>query len=378
MDNYDVLIVGGGPAGSTLAWCLRHAGLSIAIMDKSEFPRNKVCAGWITPAVVKTLRIDLADYAKGRVLQPFHGFRIGQLGNRMAEATYDGEAFSYGIRRFEFDHYLLQRAGATLRLGETFKTLVEEADGCVVNNNIKAKLVVGAGGHFCPVARLIGANLGHAETIVAAQEVEFEMTPDQIAECAVKPDMAELYFCEDLYGYAWAIRKQNYLNIGIGREDNHKLADHVQSFCDRLKAEKRIPHDIPAKFNGHAYLLYHRGQRPEVKDRVLLIGDAAGLAYQRSGEGIRPAVESAVMAAEIILAAQGDYRVERLAEYSRRLRARFGERVEEVGGIVSLLPTAVKQFLAAKLFSNRWFARNVIMERWFLRAEQAPLLTDGG
>jgi len=50
--NYDVLIVGAGPAGASCAWRLKRAGLSVALVDKSRFPRDKVCAGWITPAVV--------------------------------------------------------------------------------------------------------------------------------------------------------------------------------------------------------------------------------------------------------------------------------------------------------------------------------------
>jgi flavin-dependent dehydrogenase len=62
-----VLIVGGGPAGSSLAWGLRDSGLNVIVMDKSTFPRAKVCAGWITPAVITTLCIDTAEYAQGRV-----------------------------------------------------------------------------------------------------------------------------------------------------------------------------------------------------------------------------------------------------------------------------------------------------------------------
>ena len=53
MDRCDVLIVGGGPAGSSCAWRLVTAGLDVVVVDKANFPRDKVCAGWITPAVVR-------------------------------------------------------------------------------------------------------------------------------------------------------------------------------------------------------------------------------------------------------------------------------------------------------------------------------------
>ena len=56
MKQVDVLIVGGGPAGSTLAWALRDSGLDVTILDKQTFPRDKVCAGWVTPAVMEEYR----------------------------------------------------------------------------------------------------------------------------------------------------------------------------------------------------------------------------------------------------------------------------------------------------------------------------------
>ena len=78
----DILVVGGGPAGSTLAYYLSGSGLSCAIMDKQDFPRQKICAGWVTPAVMHELDIDLEDYARGRELQAIRGFRISQLGQK--------------------------------------------------------------------------------------------------------------------------------------------------------------------------------------------------------------------------------------------------------------------------------------------------------
>ena len=62
-ETCDVLIVGGGPAGSTCARTLQRAGLDVLIMDKSVFPRDKVCAGWITPQVVQELDFDVEDWS---------------------------------------------------------------------------------------------------------------------------------------------------------------------------------------------------------------------------------------------------------------------------------------------------------------------------
>src|ERR1700691_3610496 len=117
MDACDVLIVGGGPAGSACAWGLGSSGLDVAILDKQRFPRDKVCGGWITPAVLSELEIDAADYARGRLLQPITGFRTGCITHTdsMRGSAIDTDynrTVSFGIRRREFDEYFLRRSGA--------------------------------------------------------------------------------------------------------------------------------------------------------------------------------------------------------------------------------------------------------------------------
>ena len=132
MQHCNVLIVGAGPAGSSLAWSLRGSGLSVILLDKTAFPRDKVCAGWVTPEVIDTLRIETEDYRRGRVLQPITGFRIGLLGRPPLEIHYPGAPVSYGIRRFEFDHFLLQRAGVPLPAGIGFKGMERDGAGWAV------------------------------------------------------------------------------------------------------------------------------------------------------------------------------------------------------------------------------------------------------
>ena len=375
MEQVDVLIVGGGPAGSTLAWALRDSGLTVAILDKQTFPRDKVCAGWVTPAVMEELQIDLDEYARGRTLQPISGFRVSQLGKKQVETHYQDNPVSYGIRRREFDDYLLQRSGAELLLGQAFKKLQRQDHTWVVNDDIKASLVVGAGGHFCPVARAVGAKLGRHEQVVAAQEIEFQMTPEQQRQCRVDERIPELFFTPDLTGYGWVFRKGDFLNIGLGREDNHKLSEHVQAFCHFLKQQGKIPQDTPEKFHGHAYLLYPHALRDLVKDGLLLIGDAAGLAYPQSGEGIRPAVESALLAAKVIRNCHGDFSQSKLRPYYEHLVTRFGER-QPKAGLLERLPLGFKQLLAGQLMQTHWFMRHIVMDRWFLHSQQAPLARD--
>ena len=124
-------------------------------------------------------------------------------------------------------------------------------------------------------------------------------------------------------------------------------------------------------FTGHAYQLYERVDPTLVDEGVLLIGDSAGLAYPQSGEGIRPAVESGILAAETILAADGSYSQERLRPYAVQLRDRFGK--PRKNAISGWLPAAWLQAVAARLLVNRSFARKVVIDRWFLHAHQPQL-----
>lgn len=374
--DYDMVIIGGGPAGSTLAWALERqgAGKRVLIMDKQSFPRDKTCAGWVTPAVTQALCLDLEDYGQKNELQPIHRFSIGMMGQRAVENDHGSEPISYGIRRCEFDHYLLQRCSAELALGQKLKTMERQGNEWLINGSIRTPLIVGAGGHFCPVASRLGEGPGSHELAVSAKEVEFRMDPVQSQRCKVRGDTPELWFCDDLKGYAWVFRKGEYLNIGLGREDNHHLSDHLNAFVQRMQGDGRVPADLSGRFKGHAYLLYNHAQRPLIDDGVLLIGDAAGLAYTQSGEGIRPAVESALLAAETLRELR-DHRRVSLQPYVNAIEERFGKRSESLEPRGLTLPDWARIKIASHLMQSRWFTRHVVTNRWFLHQELPPLPT---
>ncbi|MDE3170550.1 MAG: FAD-dependent monooxygenase [Acidobacteriota bacterium] len=371
MDACDALIVGAGPAGSACAWALRRSGIDTVIIDKRSFPRDKVCGGWITPAVIEELQIDTGEYARTRVLQPLSGFRTGRIGGPQVETDYRGPV-SYGIRRCEFDAYLLARSGARVLQDTPLQQLERAGERWIVNGNIAARIVIGAGGHFCPVARFLGAD-ARKETAVAAQEMEFEMTPDQREKCEIRGEMPELFFCADMKGYGWCFRKQDFLNIGLGRLDPRGLPAHVADFVAYLRNAGKIGFDLPVSMLGHAYLLYSKTNRNICDDGMLLIGDAAGLAYSQSGEGIRPAIESGLLAAKAIAAA-GSYTREKLEPYRRALAARFGDSGRDIATHVGTrLPERWIESLGRMLLANGWFSRHVVLDRWFLHRNQPAL-----
>ena len=232
-------------------------------------------------------------------------------------------------------------------------------------------MLIGAGGHFCPVAQRLGARDNRLASVVAAQEVEFEAAPDDLQRGRIEAEVPELFFCDDLQGYGWCFRKGNHLNIGLGRLDSQQLAGHVARFCELLRQRGKLCAPIPDRFHGHAYQLYERIAPQLVDDGILLVGDAAGLAYAHSGEGIRPAIESGLIAADVLLAAGGDYSLNRLEPYRLRLTERCGK--PQAAGPTDWLPVGMLRFLAARLFASRWFSRRVLLDRWFLRAAEGAL-----
>lgn len=361
MMESDVIVVGGGPAGSSCARRLVSRGFKVTVLDKAAFPRDKLCAGWVTPPVLDALDVDPAEYGRNHIIAGITGFRTGIMGKPMVSTHYD-EVVSYGIRRCEFDTWLLERCGADVVQGYHVKQIDYRDDRWIINDEYAAPMLVGAAGFSCPVVRAIDAKSPMGELAIAAKEVEFELTDRQCDEMAVASDTPELFFCEDLKGYGWCFRKDNYLNVGIGREDKHGLGGHLESFLDFLRSSGRLSCELPRKFPGHAYLIYGHTPRKLHADHALLIGDAAGLAYPRSGEGIRPAVESGLMAADTIAGANNDYGAASLASYEREIEQRFGNRKQPA----DILPATLTIKAAHLLMKTHWFTRAFMLDRWFL------------
>ncbi len=368
MVSCDVVIVGGGPAGSTCAWTLREAGCDVVVMDAATFPRDKPCAGWITPPVVAELALDVDDYRRTRTFQAITGFRTGVIGRRDTILTTYGHPVSFAIRRCEFDEYLLRRTGARVMSGEAVRSLRRAGADWIVNEKVRAPMLVGAGGHFCPVARRLNGDGGHeAAPLVVAQEIECAL--DGSEADAGDAEIPELFFARDLSGYGWRVRKQGYANVGFGRT-GRQLPRAIEEFKAFLVERRSLPIRAHRPWRGHAYLLRDAKHRRVADAGVVLVGDAAGLASPHSGEGIRQAVQSGRVAAFTIVDAAGRYTRERLEPYATRIFA----------GVVDGWPARVRaqvterpltRTVGRSLLGMPWFVRHVVLDRWFLDASAA-------
>ena len=204
MRSCDVLVVGGGPAGSTAAGKLKRAGVDVLVLDRERLPRLKLCAGWITPEVVRDLGMDLASYPHRLLTFPRLRVHLGSLHIPVP-------CVQHSIRRFEFDAWLLERSGAPVEQ-HNVRHIAADAAGYVIDDLYRCRYLIGAGGTRCPVYRELFRELNpraHELQIVTLEhEIEYDWQD---------PDCHLWFFEHGLPGYSWYVPKEKgWLNVGVG------------------------------------------------------------------------------------------------------------------------------------------------------------------
>jgi menaquinone-9 beta-reductase len=304
----EVLIVGGGPGGSACAWRLKQRNISCAVIDQAEFPRFKPCAGWITPQVVRDLELKPGDYPYG--FTTFKALRIV-----MNTVSLRLPTRQYAIRRYEFDRWLLQRSGAPF-YQHMVKTIRKEGSLYIVDDRFRARYLIGAGGTYCPVYRTLFKpnNPKDRHALIIAQEDEFP--------CGTASQDCWLWFWKGLPGYAWYVPKANgYVNVGVGAwaeelktSSRGSLKTHWEHLLEQLDLHRLVSgHSYEP--SAHSYYLRQRLNAVSTES-AFLVGDSAGLATLDMGEGIGPAIQSGLRAADAIATGR-PYSIDNIARYSQ-------------------------------------------------------------
>ncbi len=341
----DVIVVGAGPGGSTAAAHLARAGVRVLLLEKTTFPREKVCGDGLTPRAVKSLNslgIDTAEWPQNRGLRIFGGKHQLEL-DWPELASYP----SYGLvrPRVDFDEVLArtaQKSGAILREATTVSgPLRDERTGRIVGVTIKggpslrAPLVLAADGVSARTA--LGAGIEKRDDRPLGVAVRGYLNSPARTNDAYLESHLELWDGPPgvgrlLPGYGWVFGVgDGTVNVGLGILNTSDAFGNVD-YKDLLRRWlSNVPdlagEELTGPVRGGALPMGFNRQ-PHYRDGLLLIGDAAGAVNPFNGEGIAYAMETAETAADIVIQAlarpAGPAREQALQAYPAALAARYG------------------------------------------------------
>lgn len=286
---YDAIVVGSGPGGATAAYFLGAAGWRVLVLEKAGPPRYKPCGGGISRQTLNRFPFAFDDVVEARVDSVVY-----TLGRHEQQLPLPPGALLM-VMRDRFDHHILRQARAELRRA-TVAAVREGPDSVVVTTregeSFQARFVVGADGANSVVAR--SCDLLKHRLLAGAIEAEVAPRPDVLRRFGTMPLFA---FGELELGYLWIFPKAEHLSIGIAAL--RPKPGELQRTLKRVMQRYGVELD-GARLHGHTLPLY-TGKQPVNTDRVLLVGDAAGLVDPLTGEGIRFAIWSGHLAAEALL-----------------------------------------------------------------------------
>jgi geranylgeranyl reductase family protein len=283
--RFDVLVVGGGPAGSTTAYRLADAGASVLLVDKANFPRDKPCGGGLTTRAVKQCPVDPAPVVEEEVDLVELRFRFGDAVVRSSRAP-----VILMTQRRRLDAFLLDAArerGVEVREGTT----IAVAD-------VPADIVVAADGANGTTARALGLGAGIVHGVAYEGNV-----PYGVVDRARYARRAVVELADIPGGYGWVFAKADHVNVGVGawQSEGPRIREHLARVCEAHGVEPGRLESL----RGHRLPL----RRPGVEianERGLLVGDAAGLIDPVSGDGMYECFVSSRLAAEAILSGSLD------------------------------------------------------------------------
>ena len=310
MNNYDVIIVGGGPAGSTAAYYLGQKGIKTLLIDKAKFPRDKVCGGGIStrallrfPYLEKKLESVSINWVNRVYIESPAGFSVEY---KASDPLY------LMIKRDEFDFLLFKLAKERVDVLE--KSLVTNVEvtsqfaRVILKDGrcVHCKIVVGADGVNSIVARDSGLNKTIENENYAIVMREETPTANLDVKRPQRDTMYVYYGIQGHYGYGYVFPKLSFLNVGIGfRLDYFKnkigqdAYKYYSAFLDKLKSDNHIKGDSLKEYVASYTLPVGGPLERTFADRILLCGDAGGFVNAFTAEGIYYAMITGEYSAKI-------------------------------------------------------------------------------
>ena len=293
---WDAIVVGGGPAGSAAARALASRGARTLLLERARHPRYKACGGGVPQRAVRHLGGPLDSVVEAMV----RGIEISHASGRQVVRWADAPLASM-VMRACLDRLLLERAeaaGAEVRQGEGVLG-VEQSSGAVEvhteQGTHRARYVLGADGATGRIGRSVG--LGNEMAKSAAWELEIAAAPSALARWEGLANVDASY---RPWGYGWVFPKAGRLSVGLVLAPGR--GNGIRARTDRYLKRLGLDGAEVQEARGHPIRYRRRGN--QISDgRVLLLGDAAGLADELTAEGIGYAAHSGLLAAEAVVAA---------------------------------------------------------------------------
>ena len=310
----DVTVIGAGPAGSTTARTIAEHGFDVTLVEKDGYPgKTNVCAGGVPEAIIKDIGLS-SDVIEKEIVGEKHFFPWGLENTALSHVT---------VYRHVFDKALADKA-VEKDVNMLTNTLIK--DVFVKNNKIgvgyekgtiESKLIVFADGPNTLAYRKFGIGFVPEmdKTIVSvACEVKWENNPLK---------HYEFYYGYDIspWGYGWIFPKRDTVNVGVGCLYS-ELRSNVMESLNYLLKKHPLTHK---KLKGRASTGLSSALIPVAPakrifgERMLVVGDAAGMVDPLSGGGIAPAINGAELAGKVCVKAleEDDFSSSFLSQYQR-------------------------------------------------------------
>jgi geranylgeranyl reductase family protein len=332
MQDFDVAIVGAGPAGCSSAITLAQLGYEVVLIDRAIFPREKLCGDFVNPINWPVLQqLDVSEDVLDRRHAKITRFLITSADGAQATSplpSAGGRQFGLGLRRYDLDHALLERAkslAVTVNEGSRVKTIAKHSRGWTVEierggerASLRAKLLVGADGRNSPLARRLG--------LVAGRQSGFVGFQIQLTQVSGVRDSVEIH--QFAGGYAGLVRVDED-TVNLGFTVNQSLLGKPVSYpslrqnflCGNPFLRESLASGEPASELRSVWPVYFKARRC-FGEGFILVGDAARVTEPVTGQGIFLALRSGQLGGRAI--GEALRQKTSLRQYHRACRNEFG------------------------------------------------------
>lgn len=365
-DEYDVIVVGGGPGGSSTSSFLARKGYNVLLLDKQHFPRDKICGDGVGGKSVRILEeLGLIEEIERNEHADMYGVIFTSPRGDWVEIETkfpdrENKPAGYVVRRYVLDNILFQAAkrhkNVEAKEGHTVIDVLKDDKGRVIGvkakdeneevSEFKANVVVGADGASSVVATKVGAERIEPEHHVVAVRTYYENVKGM-------KDKIEIHFIDEvLPGYFWIFPLPNgRANVGVGmltsdmRKKKVDLKEALERAINSPRFKERFEDARPLEPVKGWGLPLGSKRRKGYGDGYVLVGDAAALIDPFTGEGIGNALLSGKLASEAIDMAfqKKDFSASTLSYYDQLLREHLDDelqtmyRLQRLGRIKFLL-----------------------------------------